>query len=928
LSKIDIDSDYKVRCKAVAEKEEIDFEILFLTLVETLKNFPLFEDPSGINDAVARRVIAKYSNGIIFTVPIDGSPFLTNLKIKTSNIDPQIEFEKWKSNIANSKDWEWSWSSFGWRINKYDNETIIKILQELKSIYGEPRIVLPWMSFVEQYLDDPEYFDENFVEDDENLQAGAELIASFEDLESDLIEIWEGNEDLSENCAYNRFDKMLQKLKDEHNWIVLYECCGPCARSSIRKIQESNPEKLNSSTFVVWEQSASDSFFADGDLKVTHYLGQNINEITELELAASKFGFKVEQDLNNKDENNKSVSITDSKDPSKIIKLLDENKKDRNSDKFNEIISAAIQEIENSNLKKAEELLVDAHERSRNASDIDSSALMIIEKILMPQSRLIETEMWIRSIVNTSKRQELRNKLKEIGPLVPIKRVTEISDWKHSNISEAIQKSSNQQYFYNRFVKYLSAQEPETLNRDTMSTWPGPGFYGFLSGFFEGNETIFQMGCERETIALAIFDFFNFVMEDPLGSEERNPDIHDAPYENYSEEQILKLCKKNDPWALKQYGLSLYKRGESDSAIKIWTKAATLGNHTSMRNLGLTAFKNGNSKEAISYLQNAIEAGSSTSHHLLATIYEQTNPELVEKTLLEGMKLLDVAAINHLGTLKQREKKWDEAIYYFRKAAEYGDFVAMANLANVLFIKEPDQSLIWLIRAEDKNPLESQKIISYLRKEFQRRMARDSETTVRCGNEDCDNKSARADAICENPIWSSEDGEWRECDYVNYVASKSVYSLRLKFLLPSVSDEVLEQLQEDQEIYIDLNGLNSINDSDAFFQHNYSAEFGEFVNSYLSSLLMSWGLTFGIPSELIPDPNQSEGPKFDSLVITLEEDEIQVALEIQMYLQSHQDDMLHWYPNHLKNTLMDDEDFVWVHEGNQITLNNVEVKYP
>jgi TPR repeat protein len=395
-----------------------------------------------------------------------------------------------------------------------------------------------------------------------------------------------------------------------------------------------------------------------------------------------------------------------------------ENKIDTNSDKFNEIISAAIQEMENSNLKIAEELLVDAHEKARNASDIDSSALMIIEKILIPQSRFRETEMWIRSIVSTNKRQELRSKLKEIEPVVRIKRATEHDDWKSANISNAIQKSSDQQYFYDRFVKYSSAQDPETLNRDTMSTWPGPGFYGFLSGFFEGNKAIFQMGCERETIALAIFDFYNFVMEDPLGSEERNPDIHDAPYQNYSEEQILKLCEKNDPWALKQYGLLLDKRGESDSALKYWTKAAKLGNHTSMRNLGLTAFKNGKSKEAISYLQNAIEAGSRTSHHLLATIYEQTNPELVEKTLLEGMKLLDVAAINHLGTLNQNEKKWDEAIYYYRKAAEYGDFVAMANLANVLFKKEPDQSLIWLIRAEDKYPLESQKIISYLRKKL------------------------------------------------------------------------------------------------------------------------------------------------------------------------------------------------------------------
>jgi hypothetical protein len=726
LSKINIDSEYIIRCKAVAENEELDFEVLFLTLVETLKNFPLFEEPWGSSDAVARRVIAKYSNGLIFTIPIEGSPFLTNLKIETSNIDPQVEFEKWKSNLANSKDWEWSWSSFGWRINKFDNETIIKILQELKSIYGEPRLILPWIRFVEQYLDDPEDFNENFVEDDKNLQAGAELIASFEDLKSDLIEICEAEENLSENCAYNRFFEMLQKLENEHNWIVLYnECCGTCASGSISEIHKSNPEKLNSSVFVVWEQSASDSFFADGDLEITHYLGENINEVSELELAASVFGLKVEQDLENKDQTNKSVLITDSNDSSKILKLLDENMIETNSDKFNEIMSAAIQEIKKSNLKIAEELLVDAHEKARNASDIDSSALMIIDKILIPQSRFRETEMWIRSIVSTNKRQELRSKLKEIEPVVRIKRVTEHDGWKSANISKVIERSSDQQYFYDRFVKYLSAQDPETLNRDTLSTWPGPGFYGFLCGFFDGNKNIFQMGCERETVALATFDFYNFVMEDPLGSEERNPDISDAPYQNYPEEQILKLSEENDPWAIKQYGLLMDKRGESDLAIKLWEKAARLGNHTSMRNLGLTAFKNGKNKEAISYLQNAIAAGSKTSHHGLATIYEITNPELVEKTLLEGLKLLDVAAINQLGTVKQKENKLDEATFYFRKAAEYGSFVAMANLANVLFQKDPGESLVWLIRAEDRNPNESKKIISHLKQKFYRLRLRD-----------------------------------------------------------------------------------------------------------------------------------------------------------------------------------------------------------
>ena len=136
---------------------------------------------------------------------------------------------------------------------------------------------------------------------------------------------------------------------------------------------------------------------------------------------------------------------------------------------------------------------------------------------------------------------------------------------------------------------------------------------------------------------------------------------------------------------------------------------------------------------------------------------------------------------------------------------------------------------------------------------------------------------------------------------------------------------MLEQLQEDEEIYIDLNGLKSITDSDAFFQHVYSEDFGESVSRDLSSLLQSWGLTFGIPSDLIPNPNQSEGPKFDSLVMTLEGDAIQVALEIQMFMQSHQHDMLAWYPESLAETLVDEEDLMWIHEGIQITLDNVEV---
>ena len=81
-------------------------------------------------------------------------------------------------------------------------------------------------------------------------------------------------------------------------------------------------------------------------------------------------------------------------------------------------------------------------------------------------------------------------------------------------------------------------------------------------------------------------------------------------------------------------------------------------------------------------------------------------------------------------------------------------------------------------------------------------MPKTSEITVPCGNRYCDNPAASIDAICGNLISSPDE----KCDYLNYASPKSVASLGLTFLLPSVSDEMLKQLQEDEERYINLNG--------------------------------------------------------------------------------------------------------------------------
>lgn len=194
--------------------------------------------------------------------------------------------------------------------------------------------------------------------------------------------------------------------------------------------------------------------------------------------------------------------------------------------------------------------------------------------------------------------------------------------------------------------------------------------------------------------------------------------------------------------------------------------------------------------------------------------------------------------------------------------------------------------------------------------------------TVSCGNKYCDNKEARVDQVCGNSISQSDP----DCDYINYEIAKPVYSLSLIFLLPDVPGKMEEQISEFEEINVDLKGLKSAKEAVAFLRQSPEAEdYGKPMCDYLASLLISWGSTFGIQSELNPEPNEIEGPKFWSIELIPEDDEIQVTILIEMYLQSHQHDMLEWYGSSLAETLMAEEDLVWIHMGHRIILKDVEV---
>lgn len=199
-------------------------------------------------------------------------------------------------------------------------------------------------------------------------------------------------------------------------------------------------------------------------------------------------------------------------------------------------------------------------------------------------------------------------------------------------------------------------------------------------------------------------------------------------------------------------------------------------------------------------------------------------------------------------------------------------------------------------------------------------MPKVSETTVPCGNRYCNNKTARVDAICGKFISSTEDN----CEYLNYSTSKPIYSLILEFSTSDLPEDFMSEMKVLEEVVVDLTELGAKTELSEFVMKSCVSEYGESMSAHLVALLASWRNTFGVAFDLNPDPQFEEGPRFVSFELTLDGNDLQIAIVIAMYLKSHQFDMLEWYPESLAQTLVDEEDLMWIHEGVQITLNNVE----
>jgi tetratricopeptide (TPR) repeat protein len=369
-------------------------------------------------------------------------------------------------------------------------------------------------------------------------------------------------------------------------------------------------------------------------------------------------------------------------------------------------------EFQSGNLLAAEQYFIDAHEKAIDAISRDIASVSLLDSILYPQNRFSEAKMWIRSIVSNELRKAQKIYLKSVMEISVLERAPKNQNWNLVDLESPWSDTIDQQAHYDRLLKKLMKTVLTKEQRNIYSTWPGPGFTGFLQGIWnESSEIFLSIGIQRETVAMAAYDYLNYLIEEPLGSEETNPFNIDAPYRDEAETKILELTSQGDAWAMKELGLRFDRKGDLKEAELWWERGAALGNHACMRNLGVISLKRGDKERALDWYNKALAAGSKTVFQPISECYPKDSLE-EKKWLLQGAACGDPVALNNLGNRFQLKNDFQIAALYYRRAAEF-DPGYSANLSQMLCcIGLIDESRIWLERAIENKDSQAADIIA------------------------------------------------------------------------------------------------------------------------------------------------------------------------------------------------------------------------
>lgn len=237
--------------------------------------------------SLAFRTVFVFPNGYIFTLPNDASAVLSHLSEELSE-NHEI-FDSFTGDVLDKEQWKFEPAVNGWQRQNFVafeelDSDMFTIISRFTSLWGAPKLVLPWQDIMDNVCDDKEYYLEQAEDKDtegatEDAEAFRTVVSLMESVKDGVLQkyspwtveiVW-GTDYVSNYSGVGRVFRLANELEDNGWFVSLDEHCGSCLSGTRKSFNESEPEKINAPEFITWGQSSSYEFFPDGSSEVHVY---------------------------------------------------------------------------------------------------------------------------------------------------------------------------------------------------------------------------------------------------------------------------------------------------------------------------------------------------------------------------------------------------------------------------------------------------------------------------------------------------------------------------------------------------------------------------------------------------------------------------------------------------------------------------------
>lgn len=255
------------------------------------------EYTEGASEAVSRRAVWVFDDRWIVTVGSELNIVIASLHDKV-NPDMKVPLVE----DFDETEWVYDEAINGWSYTEpLEYENLIYILNELSTVHGVPKLVLPWEYWIEQTVDQGEEYYSYWDDDEEKLnlrKAFYELMVMLSEGKIVSVSPWETvivyeDDFMSDYCRYSMFDRMVSELYDSGEWmVILDEHCASCSRGSRESFYSQDEKWRTAPEFMTWGQNSQHSYLPDGRMWTEVYVEDYVWGLKLIRIA-NKHGFNL-----------------------------------------------------------------------------------------------------------------------------------------------------------------------------------------------------------------------------------------------------------------------------------------------------------------------------------------------------------------------------------------------------------------------------------------------------------------------------------------------------------------------------------------------------------------------------------------------------------------------------------------------------------